>query len=253
MALPVQQTTLTNTVEFLKNRVNDLANNMSLWTVTTDGNSSWTTPAGNASITGTWNGNNMFLGNSTGNVVIAGYSSIIVANTVNTVNFATTTANVGTSVWVGNPTTNVIINTTSVSISNTTSNIQIFAPTTVQYTSGSYWLNANGSYVMIPSSIINQTTTTGTGIQVIDSWFFANYRAAEYLIDVLDNAHNNHTVSKLLMIYDGTNGWITEFGTIVTNTVIGSFTVTTNASSMILNYTPISTSTSVRYVRTLVT
>ena len=253
MALPVQNTILTNTFQFLLNRVNDLANNMSLWTVTTDGNSSWTTPAGNASITGTWNGNNMFLGNSSGNVVVFGYSSTISANTIATNNFTSKTSNVSTSVWVGSSTTNVVINTTAISISNTTSNIQITSPNTVQYSSGSYWLNANGSYVLIPSSIVNQASTTGTSTQVIDSWLFSTYRAAEYLVEVNDLVNNNHVVSKMLMIYDGSSGWLTEFGTIVTNTVIGWFTVSTNTSSMILNYTPVSTSTSVRYVRTLVT
>jgi hypothetical protein len=55
-------------------------------------------------------------------------------------------------VSLGNSTVNVSINTTSISLSNSSINFVLRAPNTSQHTSGSYYLNANGSWSVITAN-----------------------------------------------------------------------------------------------------
>lgn len=66
MTITVAQVSNTNTFEYLINRVNDVANAMSTYTVTTDSN----TAAGNAAISGQFWSNTVLVGNSTVNIEI---------------------------------------------------------------------------------------------------------------------------------------------------------------------------------------
>ena len=114
--------------------------------------------------------------------------------------------------------------------------------------------SSNGSWVYVATAI-NQTNTSGTSTQVIDSWLLTSFRTADYIVHVKDNVNNNHVSSKLFATHDNTNGYITEYAKIVTNTAIGAFTVSTNSTALILNYTPNAgyTNNSVTYIRTLLT
>jgi len=79
------------------------------------------------------------------------------------------------------------------------------------------------------------------------------FPAAEYIISVVDNVANNRYMSKILTTHDRATGYLTEFATITTNTNVGTFSILApNVSHVSLRFTPVSTSTTVKYVRTIV-
>lgn len=96
------------------------------------------------------------IGNSSVNTVIN--SSTISTNTVNATTINSSALSVGanvnlttTEITVGNSTVNASVNSTSFKISNSTSNITISVPTTTE-ANGSYYLNGNGSWIVVTSS-----------------------------------------------------------------------------------------------------
>jgi hypothetical protein len=253
MAIPVQNTVVAvNSWQFLINRVNELANNMTLWTLTTDGNTSYTVPVGNSAITGNFTANTLVVGNSTSNVSVWGSNSFIAANST-----AVNSLAVAVSGSVGNSTANVTVNSSALSLSNSSSNLVLTIPTTTQISNTNFFLNANGQYVFINVNANNilQSNTTGTSAQVIDSYLMATYRAASYLVHVEDQVNNNHSSAQLLTMHDNSNAYVTQFATLTTNSAIGSFTATTNSTSVILNFTPNAgfTNCYVRFIRTVIT
>jgi len=191
MTVTVQNTTVTSTFDFWRNRTNELATAMSTVAVTVNSN----TAAGNAAISGTF------------------------------------TANV-------------------INVSNGSSNIVISSPTTAQKTSGQYALNANNSWTYNPTSN-GSFTTNGPLIQNVDS-FAMTFNAAEYLISVVDNTANNFYASKLLVTHNTGNSFVTEYGSITTNTALGTFSSGSNSTAVILRFTPTSSNTTVKFARTLI-
>lgn len=255
MAIPVQNTALTNTVDFLINRVNELANNMTLWTVTTDGNTSYTVPTGNSAVNGSFAAaGQISVGNTTVNVQVFGANSAIVANSVNTVKLTTNNAVVNTAVSIGNTTVNTVINSTAFFTGNSTANIVLNSPTATQISNGQYYHNANGGWSFLQGSTY-QTNTAGVTLQLIDSWLLASFRTADYIVHVEDLNNNNHTSTRLFTTHDNTNGYVTEYATLATNSAIGVFSVSTNTTAFLLNFTPNTgfNNTSIRYIRTLLT
>lgn len=53
---------------------------------------------------------------------------------------------------VGNTTVNAVVNTAGIYLSNSTSNTKLVIPSAAEWTSGSYWLNANGQWSTIPAA-----------------------------------------------------------------------------------------------------
>lgn len=255
MAIPVQNTALTNTVDFLINRVNDLANNMTLWTLTTDGNTSSTIPNGNCSVNGSFLAvGQITVGNTTVNAQVFGANSTVVANSVNTVKLSTNNLTVNTSLTLGNTTVNTVVNSSAFFTGNSTASIILNAPTAAQVSNGQYYHNANGSWSFLQGATY-QTNTAGTTLQLIDSWLIASFRTADYIVHVEDLNNNNHTSTRLFTIHDNTNGFITEYATLATNSAIGTFSVSTNTTAFLLNFTPNAgfANTTIRYIRTLLT
>ena len=97
------------------------------------------------------------------------------------------------------------------------------------------------------------TTTTGATAAIIDTFTMATYRTAKYIIQVHDNNANNKYASEIMLSHDDTVCYITEFGSITTNTSVGSFTSNAYGGVAQLVFTPSSTNTSVKLIRTLIT
>ena len=95
--------------------------------------------------------------------------------------------------------------------------------------------------------------TYGTGLATLDSYPAASYRTSKYLIQVDDNNANNHYSSEILITHDGSNAYIVEYGSITTNTNVGQFATVVASGVVQLNYTPISSNTTVKLVRLLLT
>lgn len=168
------------------------------------------------------------------------------ANAMSTV-VVTTNSNtaVGNAAITGQFTANAIL------VSNGTTQIAINTPNSTHISSGSYGLSATGAWVYRPVSN-GVVVTTGTGTSNIDSWAMSSYSTAEYMVNVKDNNANAYYATKLLVTHDTSTSYITEYGAINSNGVLGTFTSGSNATHVTLRFTPSSSNTSVRYARTLI-
>jgi hypothetical protein len=196
---------------------------MSTAVITTTANGSTAQTAGNAAISGTFSANV----------------------------FVTNTFQVNSAVTVGNSVANVTINSTSFAIANSSANLTLTAPTASQSANGQYFLNANGSYALVVSSLLstNTVTTTGTTTQNVDSWSITTYRSAEYQLNVWDNVANNHMALKLLVTHDTANPYVTEFATMLSNGSMGTFSAAIVTGNLNVQFTPVSSNTTVRFSR----
>jgi ABC-type cobalamin transport system ATPase subunit len=107
----------------------------------------------------------------------------------------------------------------------------------------------NVATVSALTSISNSVVFTGTSSQVLDSQTLASTRSAEYLISANNNDANAYQVSKILVIHDGTETYITEYGTMITNTSVITISAGANATHMFVNCTPVSSNTTVKFTR----
>ena len=222
MTITVANTANTNTFDYWRNRTNELADAMTNKTVTVDSN----TATGNAAITGTFSANVLFLGNTTVN----------------------STSN-STSITFGNTVQNTVVNTSSIFISNSTSNLTISIPTTSQYANGKFFLNANGSFVLVQDTIRGNVETSGTTNTEINNYLTNTFASAEYLLAVKDNNANNYQSSKILITHDVDNAYLSEYAIIVSNNYVGSFFANSNTSHVRLYFNPTSTNTTINFTR----
>ena len=108
--------------------------------------------------------NVLFIGMQNAVVPIAGGRNpgTLVANQAIVVN----ASSLVDTIKVGNTGTNVTTNTGGIFLANSTSNTKLTIPSSAEWTSGSYWLNANGQWSTIPSSAtsldgLDDVTITG--------------------------------------------------------------------------------------------
>jgi hypothetical protein len=147
--------------------------------------------------------------------------NIIAAGTNSSISIGTS-SNTFNSVYVTNVYTNAITSQSGSLILN--------ANTVVD---GSLSLNTNTS-TNTAFLIANTYQFTNTTAQITDSFPVATYRTAEYTIQVVDNTSPSfgYQMSKLLLVQDGTNAYITEYGQIYSNTALGAVaTFTANISA----------------------
>lgn len=98
-----------------------------------------------------------------------------------------------------------------------------------------------------------QTTTTGTSTQTVDSFPVATWRTAGYLVSIKDNAANNFQTAMVNLLYDGSVSTAMAFGVLYSNTYLGTFSATANATHALLQFTPTSANTTLSMARTTVT
>ena len=238
MTVTVANTANTNTFDYWRNRTNELADAMTNKTVTVDSN----TATGNAAITGTFSANVLFLGNTTVNST-SNSTSIVFGNTVQN-----TVVNTS-SITFGNTVQNTVVNTSSIFISNSTSNLTISIPTSSQYANGKFFLNANGSFVLVQDTIRGNVETSGTTNTEINNYLTNTFASAEYLLAVKDNNANNYQSSKILITHDIDNAYLSEYAIIVSNNYVGSFFANSNTSHVRLYFNPTSTNTTINFTR----
>ena len=135
---------------------------------------------------------------------------------------------VNNSIDVGNSSVNVVVNSSMITIGG--SNVATITS-----------LSSLG--------ISNSVVFTGTSSQILDSETLASTRSAEYLISANNNTANAYQVSKILVIHDGTTAYITEYGTMITNTSVIVISAGANATHMFVNCTPVSSNTTVKFTR----
>jgi hypothetical protein len=76
------------------------------------------------------------------------------------------------------------------------------------------------NYLNIGYGNINASSgdqTVGTALVTIDSYSSTAYKAAEYLVQTRNSASSIFQVSKVLVVHDGTNAYMTEYGQMYTS------------------------------------
>src|SRR5665213_3627944 len=81
-------------------------------------------------------------------------------------------------------------------------------------------------------------TTSGTSQQLIDSFPLAMFRSGKYVASVKNNSANGYQATELLVIHDGTLIYSTEYATLSSNGVLGTFAVIVNGANGQLMFTP---------------
>lgn len=95
----------------------------------------------------------------------------------------------------------------------------------------------------------NSTSLTATTAdQVVDSFSAINYRTAKYLIS-MSHATLGYHATEVLVIHDGTNVYMTEYGTIWTQASLGTYSGSIVSGMVRLTVTPINTNTTVKLQR----
>lgn len=232
------------------------------------------TLSGNLVISGTYfnpSSNTILLGNSIQRWVISGntgnFSSTLAAGNTTVTGFVNASVSVNSALLtVG---TSFIANTTgayhtgTMNAASHTVGTSTIANATGVYTTGT--VNA-ASHTIGTTAIINATsfvhgsvlrdffanTTTGTTGQIVDSWAVATYRSAKYTLSVKDNNANAYMLSEMLIIFDSVNPQTTEYGLIISNTSLGTFSANSNTTHVRLTFTPTSSNTTIKADRLLI-
>jgi len=112
----------------------------------------------------------------------------------------------------------------------------------------------NTQVLLFPMARFNQIYANSATVSsvVLDSFFLADYRSAKYLLTIKDNTANAYQTTEILAIHNDGAAQMTEYGTIFTNTDIATFTVSTNATHMILNYAGGTANTTIKGIRELI-
>lgn len=91
-------------------------------------------------------------------------------------------------------------------------------------------------------SVTSVSTGTATGLAgltiPISQVSATSYRSVEYIIQAVQT--NNHQVTKLLLVHDGTNAYITEYGTIQTNAAVATYSADISGGNIVLFATTLS-------------
>ena len=91
-----------------------------------------------------------------------------------------------------------------------------------------------------------ETTTSGTSEQVIDTFDKTLYTSAEYLVTV---SGTSKMTEKLVIVTDGTHAYLTSYASVGTN--LGTFDAGVNSNNIELKFTPLESSSTVTFRRSL--
>jgi len=87
------------------------------------------------------------------------------------------------------------------------------------------------------------STTTSTSQSAVDTFSVTDYRSASYQVQITRGTE--YHVTSLNIVHDGTNVYVSEFGTINTGSVLASFTADINSGSVRILATPTTTASTV--------
>lgn len=256
MTVTVANTTNTSTYQFWLDRTNELADAMTNKVITVNSN----TTVGNAQVNGIFTGTtltaNTLRGGNTTTTTVLTISSNVLISTGNTLTIGNATVNstitsftifTSNNIYVGNSTVNTSVNSTSISTQSIVANGSTGSDGQILTSNGSsiYWANGGGT----TTPISGNTQTTGTSTQVVDFTDKTTFRGSEYVATVTNNLANGYQISKLLLLHDSGNSYITEYGVMYSNSQLGVFSSDANATHFRLLFTPTSSNTQVKTVK----
>ena len=247
-------------------------------TVTTASNSSGDITPGNGYVQGIFGSNTLFSTtalrggsvtasanlNITSNVIHTAEALRSTANayinsanvTLNTANFVVS-SNVGgvsSIALIGNSSsTTLTLQTNSHSISGNVSIANAVSMSSTLSVSGTSSLVGNvtfASHTMITSSAL---TTSGILPTLIDSFPAATYRGGRFILSYKDTSNNAYQMTEILVMHDGSDSYITEYGTL-RSTSNNLMVINANVSSgnVRLYVTPTITAGAMKISKTLI-
>lgn len=227
----------TDTFESWIDKTNELANLATQETVTSNNEANGAITSGNTQHTGIFSSNNfatnLLRGGNVQSTIVLPIESDVILRTGNT--FTT-----------GNSTVNTVVSEITFNLANSTVTYSYTLPTAIQKAANTFYLNANGSFV--DRSVGALVVTSGTSAQEIDTWLTADFYSMEYTATINDNNANNRQMSKLLILQDDT-AYLTEYAIILSNSAMGDYSANANSTAVRLYYTPVSSSTDVKFHR----
>jgi hypothetical protein len=95
----------------------------------------------------------------------------------------------------------------------------------------------------------------GTAVTALDSWSATTYRSAKYLVQTKNSGNTIFQISEALVITDGTNAYLTEYGQIYTSGTTPLITLSADVSggNVRLLVSGASANNSIRFVKTMIT
>ena len=108
-------------------------------------------------------------------------------------------------------------------------------------------------YVGTQTAVTGTTTTVATTSETVtDKFSTSEFRSAEYLIQITQGS--SYQVSKIILVHDGTTPYITEYGTLLSGSTLGTLDVDiTGGNARLLVTMANATSASVKVSRTSIT
>lgn len=116
-------------------------------------------------------------------------------------------------------------------------------------------INAIAVPIMASNAMMMQSgqiLLAGTSQQAVDTVPVTTFRGAEYSYTMKDQNANNFSMGKVLVLHSGASGsaQAVEYATILSNSAMGSWDASVNATHLSLLYTPISSSVTVTFSKT---
>ena len=93
-------------------------------------------------------------------------------------------------------------------------------------------------------------TSTTSANQVVDSFSTSTYRTVKYLVQATSST--SYQSSEIMIIHNGTTAFISEYGTVMTNTSLVSFDADVSGGNVRLLVTPTNAVTTINVVRTTI-
>jgi hypothetical protein len=93
----------------------------------------------------------------------------------------------------------------------------------------------------------NSQTTSTTANTIVDSFAKAVYRSAKYYIQI--TAGSDYHITEALLLHDGSQVYVTEYGTVFSNTSLGNVSANINSSNVNLLVAPTNSSSVVKTKR----
>lgn len=94
----------------------------------------------------------------------------------------------------------------------------------------------------------NIITTTNSANQVLDLFSTALYRSVKYQVQVTSST--DYQISELLLIHDGTNSYITEYGLLTTNAILMNYDTDISGGSVRLLISPTNNDNTIKFTKT---
>lgn len=110
---------------------------------------------------------------------------------------------------------------------------------------------ANGEEIVKISGTISNdriVLTTTTANQIVDSFSAAVVVSVKYVLTLTHATLGIHS-TELLLVHDGTDTFTTEYGTIWSQSSLGTFTTSISSGTVRLQVTPVNTNTTINVKR----